>query len=143
RFRLEGDVMDQGRRLRGACLCGRVGISVYGAPLNVRACHCRLCQKAAGGPFYVRAIYPKSQVDLAGELRLVNSSPRLMRVFCPACGSLVASDPLDRPEYYGVNVALLDDQAALRPEMHIWTSSKAPWLELADGLPQHAEGVPW
>ena len=33
----------------------------------------------------------------------------------------------------------LDDPAALPPRMHIWNSSRIPWLVVNDDLPRHAE----
>ena len=38
-------------------------------------------------------------------------------------------------------LGVLDDDPGVRPAMHIFVGSKAPWLEIADGLPQHAEGT--
>jgi hypothetical protein len=37
---------------------------------------------------------------------------------------------------------LLDDDPDVRPRLHVFTSSKAPWWEIADDLPQHAKWVP-
>jgi hypothetical protein len=36
----------------------------------------------------------------------------------------------------------LDDDPAAREELHIFTGSKAPWFEIADSLPRHAEYPP-
>jgi hypothetical protein len=35
----------------------------------------------------------------------------------------------------------LDDDPGVRPSAHVWVSSKAPWWEITDDLPQHAEGL--
>jgi hypothetical protein len=127
--------------LAGGCLCGAVRYTISAGPINVRCCHCRICQKAAGGPFFARAVVPKEAVAWAGETTRYRSSQRLFRVSCAACGALVFSEPVDRPTMLGVALSTLDDQDAWKPDMHIWTSSKVDWLKLDDGLPQHLEGV--
>ncbi|HEV7784298.1 MAG TPA: GFA family protein [Thermoanaerobaculia bacterium] len=127
----------------GGCLCGAVRYTARGAPLNVRACHCRQCRKATGGMFYARAVFPREAVERSGATTRYRSSDRLWRLSCPTCGSLVFGEPVDRPQYVGVSLATLDDVDALAPEMHIWVSSKPAWVKLDDGLPQHPEGFPW
>jgi len=36
----------------------------------------------------------------------------------------------------------LDDDPGIRPQMHIFVGSKAPWFDIADELPQHEEYPP-
>jgi hypothetical protein len=135
--------MDQTKAYTGGCQCGQARFVASGPPLNVRICHCGACRKASGGLMYGRAVFRKDAVARTGETSTWASSPRLLRHFCPRCGSLVYGEPLDRPEYVSVGLAVLDDPDALKPEMHIWVSAKPDWLVLEDGLPQHAEGAPW
>jgi hypothetical protein len=79
-------------------------------------------------------------------------SPRgYQRGFCSECGSPVinragpnwkapAAFPDTTPQY-GIALALLDDPPA-RPECHVFVGSKAPWFEITDDLPRHAEYPP-
>jgi len=127
--------------LRGGCLCGQVRYETRGPAVNVRACHCRACQRASSAPFFVRAVFPREAVTWTGEVLAYRSSARLNRLSCAVCGSLVFGAPIDRPQFIGVSVSTLDDPDALAPDMHIWTSSKQVWLRLDDGLPQYPEGV--
>jgi len=46
------------------------------------------------------------------------------------------------PTLVDVTLASLDEPAAFPPECHAWTTSRVPWLELADGLPRHDGGRP-
>ena len=41
-----------------------------------------------------------------------------------------------------VPAGLLDDDPGVRPLLHVFTSSKAPWWEIADDLPQFPKWVP-
>ena len=38
-----------------------------------------------------------------------------------------------------VALGVLDDDPGIRVPCHIFVASKAPWFEITDGLPQHAE----
>jgi hypothetical protein len=37
---------------------------------------------------------------------------------------------------------LLDDDPVVRPRLHVFTSSRAPWWTIQDDLPQHDKWVP-
>jgi hypothetical protein len=37
--------------LAGGCQCGAVRYALYARPEGAHICHCRMCQKAVGGPF--------------------------------------------------------------------------------------------
>ena len=126
----------------GGCLCGQVRYVAAEAPIGARICHCRLCQKAQGAPFLSQASFPKRSVTITGETATHRSSHRLIRHFCPACGTRLFVEPIDAPERLGVSLATLDDPEAIRPEMHIWTSSRLGWVRFDDGLPQYPEASP-
>jgi hypothetical protein len=42
----------------------------------------------------------------------------------------------------GGNQALFDEDPGVRPKLHVFVGSKAPWWEITDGLPQHDKWVP-
>jgi hypothetical protein len=125
----------------GGCLCGAVRFRAQGEPINVRICHCRLCQKALSAPFYARALFPFGAVEVDGPLERFPSSDHIWRAFCRDCGSRLFSERVDGSGI-GVALAAFDDQSAFWPTEHIFVASKAPWLKLDDGLPQHQERPP-
>ncbi|MEO8115117.1 MAG: GFA family protein [Phenylobacterium sp.] len=126
----------------GGCLCGQVRYTARAAPANVRVCHCRLCQKAVGGPFFARAVFLAGDIERSGETTRWASSSRLDRLSCARCGTPVFAEPHDDPPRLSVALATLDEPNALAPERHIWVSSKLHWVSLDDGLPQHPERAP-
>ena len=125
---------------RGGCLCGQVRYKAEGEPINERICHCRLCQKAIGAAFNARVLFAIDKVAIDGPVAMSNSSPDLERGFCPRCGTTMFSRR-QSAGIIGVTTGSLDDPSVFRPQMHIWTSSRQPWVTIDDGLPQH-EGAP-
>lgn len=126
----------------GGCLCGQVRWRAEGQPANVRLCHCSLCQRATGGPFFARAIFVAGMFSRTGETTGWPTSPRVERQSCARCGTPMFAVPNDPPARIGVSIATCDERHALAPQCHIWVSAKAAWLTLDDGLPQFDRGFP-
>src|SRR5277367_1103241 len=55
--------------INGRCLCGGVSYVATAAPVMMLNCHCRDCQKASGGAFAAIAVFPKTSVQVHGDLR--------------------------------------------------------------------------
>ncbi len=130
--------------LEGGCLCTAVRYRLTGAPVDAGYCHCRLCQRAHGAPVVAWATFPRAHFSLvAGELRSYRSSPRGRRAFCAVCGTQLIFSSL-RPDATTMDIALatLDNPEALRPEFHIWTSSRLSWFDTVDNLPRYSHDEP-
>jgi len=125
----------------GGCLCGAVRFRCEGAPINVRLCHCRTCQKAMGSPFFARALFEPRALTVEGETAYYPSSEAIHRVFCKTCGTRLFSRRTNGTAV-GIALATFDDRNAFAPAEHIWVSEKMDWVKLDDGLPQYAETVP-
>ncbi|MDE2379929.1 GFA family protein [Bradyrhizobium sp.] len=125
----------------GGCLCGAVRYKAEGEPLNVRACHCRNCQKAMGSPFFARALFPQTALTIEGEIGRYPSSDAIDRVFCKRCGTRLFSWRRNGTAA-GVALATFDDRNAFAPTEHIWVSEKIAWVTLDDGLPQYETTIP-
>ncbi|MBV9812771.1 MAG: GFA family protein [Acetobacteraceae bacterium] len=129
----------------GGCTCGQVRYRLTGAPMIVHACHCTWCQRETGTVHALNALYEADRViHLAGEPELVQtpsaSGAGQVIARCPACRVAIWSN------YAGsgaatrfVRVGTLDDPAALPPDVHIFTSSKQPWVVLPPGAKAFAE----
>jgi hypothetical protein len=125
--------------IAGGCLCGACRYETDAEPINVRACHCCACQKATGSPFYARVLVPLDGLRVSGPIRWFASSDDVRRGFCTQCGSTLFSERLSIGAI-GLTMGTLDEPDRFWPTEHIWVSSKQAWIELADGLPVHAEG---
>ncbi|MDQ8729989.1 GFA family protein [Bradyrhizobium sp. LHD-71] len=125
----------------GGCLCGAVRFKAEGEPINVRICHCRLCQKSFAAPFFARAQFAQEAITLRGPTARYPTSERIERVFCSQCGTRIGSWRVNGTAA-GLALALFDDRNAFSPTDHIWVSEKLDWVRITDELPQFPEGIP-
>jgi len=129
--------------MRAECLCAGIRIEISGKLGPVVYCHCSRCQKASGTAFGANAdVRRKYWAFVSGEelIREFESSPGIFRAFCSRCGSPVYSRRRDAPDVVRLRLGLLSDDPERRSLAHFWVQSKAPWFEIADGLPQFAAG---
>ena len=130
--------------VRGSCLCGGIRFEADTVPL-ITTCHCSKCRKSRGAAFSVTACVPlKSFRYLQGEDLIQNYQPPgggYSPFFCRVCGSCA---PMTVPERQLVLVpaGLLDDDPGVRPALHMFVGSKAPWWEITDEAPQFEKWVP-
>lgn len=133
--------------IRGSCLCGGVSFEIDGPLSHVLHCHCSKCRKQHGAAFRSRT---RVRIEdfrwLQGEhlVSYYESSPGFHRGFCSRCGSPIVNRPA--PNYaaaairgtdLGVPLGILDSDPGVRPELHCFVGSKAPWFEITDDLPQY------
>jgi hypothetical protein len=128
--------------LTGSCLCGAVRYAIREPLQDLHHCHCSRCRKAHGAAFATYAGAPAAAFEFtagAGAVRRFRSSPEVERSFCATCGSnLTFRSDLAKDRVW-VAAGTIDGDPGLRPQLHIFAASKAPWHEILDGLPQHAE----
>jgi hypothetical protein len=129
--------------LTGHCLCGKVQYEVSQAPVAMMYCHCEECRRATGSSLNTSIFVRREDFRLTSGQGLVAShetSPDNIRHFCSGCGSpLFKFFPLPAG-MMTVRAGTLDSDPGVRPAGHIWVSEKAPWFEIADGLPQFQKG---
>ena len=128
-------------KLEGGCTCRAVRYRMTAKPLFVHCCHCRWCQRETGASFALNAMIESDRVVLlsgAPEVVLTpsNSGKGQKIARCPQCRIALWSN-------YGgsgdvvrfVRVGTLDKPDRLPPDIHIFTSSKQPWVVLPRGTP--------
>jgi hypothetical protein len=134
--------MTEERNFVGGCLCGRLRYEARD-PIEAGYCHCRLCQRSSGAPVLAWAGFPIARFSYSkGAPESYRSSPRGLRDFCASCGTQIAFRDSATPTRIDVNVASLDDPAAIEPEYHIWIGSSVPWLHIDDDLPRYTDEGP-
>ena len=128
--------------LKGSCLCGTVRYEIRGPLLGASHCHCSMCRKAHGAAFgsYAR-VAARDFRYLQGEDAVVQyqSSAGVTHTFCGTCGATLQWLADARLEVVTITLGTLDDDPGIRPDRHIFVADKAPWFEIHDALPQHAQ----
>jgi len=128
-------------QFEGACTCGAVRYRMTGKPMFVHCCHCRWCQRETGSAFVINALIESDRLEvLKGRVEPLHipspSGKGQDIVRCPECRIALWS-------YYSglgdkisfVRVGTLNDPDRLPPDIHIYTSSKQPWVILPQGTP--------
>ena len=123
----------------GGCTCRSIRYRMTSRPLFVNCCHCRWCQRETGSAFAINAMIEADRVVLlGGEVDVVDTpsasgkGQKIAR--CPHCRVAVWSNyggGGDKVRF--VRVGTLDEPDRLPPDVHIFTSSKQPWVVLPEG----------
>ncbi len=130
--------------MEGGCTCRNVRYQLSGKPMIVHACHCRWCQRETGTAHALNAVYEADRVvHTAAEPEIIvtpSASGKGQSIArCPACKVAVWSNyPGAGPLARYVRVGSLDQPDTCPPDIHIFTSTKQPWVT----LPQDAKVVP-
>ncbi len=124
--------------IHGNCLCGGVAYEAEGPFEMMVHCHCSMCRKHHGSSF---ATFVAAPLDgfrwLRGEdlVSTYASSAEGQRSFCRICGSVAPMLAADA----GLAIlpaGNLEEDPGIRPQLHMFVASKAPWDEIGDDLPQ-------
>lgn len=125
----------------GRCGCGGVRYRLAEKPLFIHCCHCTWCQRETGSAFALNAMIEAHHVSLLqGQPQMVltpsNSGKGQNIARCPECRVALWS-------HYGgagesicfIRVGTLENPAQFPPDIHIYVSSKLPWVSIPDGVP--------
>jgi hypothetical protein len=125
--------------LEGGCACGAVRYRLASAPMFVNCCHCTWCQRETGGAFAINAIIERDRLDVTGETVAVDTpseSGRGQIVHrCPTCQVALWSHYGRRAQVAFLRAGTLDRKDAIRPDAHIFTRSKVPWVAIPQDQP--------
>ena len=127
--------------LEGGCDCRHIRYRMETTPLFVHCCHCRWCQRESGASFALNAMIEADRVtELVAEPELVKtpSASGYGQWFarCPQCRIAVWSHYAGAgPLIKFVRVGTLDQPDHLPPDIHIYTTSKQPWVIIPSDTP--------
>ena len=124
----------------GGCTCRQVRYRMTRGPLFVHCCHCRWCQRETGSAFALNAMIETERLQLLGAAPEIVLTPSLsgqgQRIArCPACRVAVWSHYAGAGDAVAfVRVGTLDEPERLPPDIHIFTSTRQPWVVIPPGV---------
>lgn len=132
--------------LTGSCLCGAIRYTIDVPVTELRACHCKHCQKASGAGGSVNVALPSAAFKITQgtpkrfEAKAA-SGRTLHRYFCAECGSPIYSQRATGPEMVTVRAGTLDDPGPMKLTTEIWCDSAPAWVYI-DPATKHFPGQP-
>lgn len=125
----------------GGCDCKQIRYCLESKPIFVHCCHCRWCQRESGAAFALNAIIETDRLTLLKGKPEILDTPTASGLGqqvarCPTCRIAVWSEYGSAgPALKFVRVGTLDNPELVPPDIHIFTSSKLPWVILAADIP--------
>lgn len=132
---------DEDYPVQGGCACRSLRYQMVSTPMFVHCCHCRWCQRETGSSFALNALIETDRVEVITGAPEIITTPsesgkgqRIAR--CPTCHIAVWSHYAGAADLVSfMRVGTLDRPDRLPPDIHIFTSSKQPWVLLPPGTP--------
>ncbi len=122
--------------LTGGCQCGAVRYQLKAEPTGVNVCHCRMCQKASGGPFMTfGGVRMAEFVVTRGSISTFKSSDIAERGFCAQCGTPLTYRGFGA-DRVSVTLGSLDDPNEAEPTGQLGVESRVRWLLRSLGAPE-------
>ncbi|ACG76543.1 conserved hypothetical protein [Phenylobacterium zucineum HLK1] len=110
----------------GGCQCGKVRFRVEGELGRASICHCRMCQKATGGPFGAFVGVDRDRLTWTGEEPArFQSSNLVRRGFCPSCGTPLT---FETAKSIDLTIFAFDRAAEIAPTVQLEPESSPGWM---------------
>jgi hypothetical protein len=114
--------------MTGGCQCGAVRYALFEVPVPT-VCHCRMCQKAVGGPFAALSKVPIAQFAWTrGTPAKFQSSSAAERHFCAACGTPLTFHYLDG-DAIEVTTGSLDQPDQVPATRNFGVEARLQWID--------------
>ena len=123
------------QHLTGGCQCGRIRYALSVVPADISVCHCRMCQKAVGGPFVALAlVHPNELTWTRGTPAQFRSSNIATRLFCADCGTPLAYVG-DAKGDIELTTGSFDAPERVLPTRATGSESRLHWIDMLPSLP--------
>lgn len=121
--------------LTGGCQCGAVRFRVESVGRG-SICHCRMCQKAFGA-FYAPLVSTRGLEWTRGAPAHFQSSNKVRRGFCSACGTPLSYEVLEGTfaQHVEISIGAFDEPSAVAPSIQVNPRDKLPFTDQLPQLP--------
>jgi len=123
----------------GGCTCDAIRYRLETKPLFVHCCHCHWCQRETGTSYALNAMIEADRITiLRGKPEMIltpSNSGKSQKIWrCPTCCVALWSNYSGAGDkVHFVRVGTLDEAHRMPPDIHIFTTSKQPWVVIPDG----------
>ncbi|HEX4842840.1 MAG TPA: GFA family protein [Limnobacter sp.] len=129
------------------CPCGQLAVRFAQAPVAQLVCHCRDCQTISGMPFANVAFFKIEDGCTQGEFHAIDMTggsgkPKQYRR-CSQCNGFVYATVDVLKGLLGVAADRLGPPFEFKPMAHVWTSEKAPDVNIPPGVFQFPQAPPF
>ena len=131
-------------RYAGSCLCGAVRFEIEGEFECFYLCHCEYCRKDTGSAHAANLFSSTAALKwVSGESKVSQfnlPATRHSKCFCGTCGSALPMMQMSG-QLLVVPAGSLNSEVRIRPNAHIFVSSKAAWDDALEQVPA-VDGFP-
>ena len=122
----------------GSCLCGKVCFDIEGEFEQFYLCHCEHCRKDTGSAHAANLFSSSATLKwTSGEEKVRKfdlPETRHSKSFCCICGSALPMIQMNG-KLLVVPAGSLNSEVRIRPNAHIFVSSRAGWDEALEKVP--------
>jgi hypothetical protein len=126
-------------RYTGSCLCGEVRFELEAEFEHFYLCHCAYCRKDTGSAHAANLFSRKAALNWVSGKDKVSQfnlpATRHSKCFCSTCGSALPMMQMNG-QLLVVPAGSLDSELHMRPDAHIFVSSRASWEEALEQVPR-------
>ena len=127
-------------KLTGRCMCGAVAYKITEKPMVDGLCHCDCCRPQSGSAFSTIIFIHRTAMAITGETKVFNdigaSGLRVLRRYCPACGSPLTTEPDLTPDRMMVKAGTLDANDWFHPVWELFVGRRRAWVSPVPGAKQ-------
>jgi hypothetical protein len=142
---MSDDLPQPPERMTGGCMCGAVRYTIAEKPLAAGLCHCNRCRPQSGSAFSTVIFVHRSAITITGETAVFDdigsSGLRVLRRYCPRCGSPLTTEADVAPDVMFVKAGGIDSNEWYQPVLEMFVGRRRPWVSPVPGAIQF-EGNP-
>lgn len=120
--------------IEGGCFCRNIRFVINETPEDkflVANCHCSMCRRTSAAPFVTWLVIPKTTFRYtSGSPKILQSSEKGKRHFCPDCGTPLLFMTTERPHKVDITTGSLDEPDRFVPTVNIHEESRLSWVHL-------------